>query len=282
MAAITSLQIYSGGEVNGEFSINGNILFSGNGNTINDNFTMLGSSTFSGDEGIINGLATIETGTLTVNSSLSLTGNGSLVVQDGATLVNNGTVDLSFIAQGNLDGGSGSLFTNSVILETATVAGDLDLDDTLTVRTMGASSLTDGSIVDVLGTTDVLEGSLVIDEGAVLLGNGNVITAGGAELRVNGDVEKDVIVEIDGIVGGDGFIDGNLDIFGILDPGNSAGTIQIAGDVVLTSTSTTDIEVGGREPGTEHDEIKGVEMNQMMFLDGELKISLINEVFAIG
>ena len=65
---------------------------------------------------------------------------------------------------------SGGSFGSSVTLEGASVSGDLDLGDTLTVQTTAQSSLNSGTFADVDGLTSVLEGSFIVANGAALNG----------------------------------------------------------------------------------------------------------------
>jgi hypothetical protein len=67
---------------------------------------------------------------------------------------------------------------------------------------------------------------------------------------------------------------GTNEFQGDIRPGNSAATIQFAGDVVFGSYSALQIEIGGTTPGNQYDQIV---VAGDFALDGSLIVSLIND-----
>lgn len=231
-----------------------------------------------------NDLLNVESGALTVDGGQTVTGSGSLVIFDGASVNNLGTIVLPIVAQGVLDGGSGSDITSDVFLETATATGELNIAGTLTVRTDGESCIEDGSMVDVVEVTTVEEGELLVEENATLFGVGDVVAETGTSLTVNGSVEKNVTINEDALLEGDGEIVGDVDVLGTLAPGNSAGILDIDGCVVLTKISTTMIEIGGTMAGMQHDQINnsnGDMMTSPITLGGDLDVQRIDNFFPV-
>lgn len=74
------------------------------------------------------------------------------------------------------------------------------------------------------------------------------ITGGG--LSINGSVASLVIVGKDGTLRGTGTINAPLSVDGRLAPGNSPGTLTVAGPVFLTAASTSQFDIDGEGTGT--------------------------------
>ena len=255
------------GSSGGTHVINGAVDFNGN--------SRIQAGNSGGSQGTFNSDLDVQTGTLTVDSAVIASGAGSITVREGASLVNNGVVELDFVAQGDLDGGSGSRFTNDVFLETSTASGSLEFDQSLIVRTAGTSTIATGATAIVSGLTSVEEGVLSIESNVDFSGAGAVNTRLGAELRVNGDVSKDVSIAEGAMLSGAGMIAGQLEVEGMLGPGNSAGILDIDGDVVLEETSTVCIEIGGNDLAS-YDAIDGLGNSSLMINGARLELSLID------
>ncbi|MGX1307203.1 subtilase-type serine protease [Amorphus suaedae] len=74
-------------------------------------------------------------------------------------------------------------------------------------------------------------------------------TVDGGTLSVNGSLTTPTLsVAQGGTLSGTGAVVSDVTVAGLLSPGNSPGTLTVTGDVTLTSTATTRIEVDG--PGT--------------------------------
>ena len=72
---------------------------------------------------------------------------------------------------------------------------------------------------------------------------------------------------------------GTVEYRGVLSPGNSPAITVYGGDLVLGSTATLHIELGGATPGTEHDQ---VQVGGTAYLDGILAVSLIDSFVPSG
>ncbi len=253
-----------------------------NGGTLNTQFTNYGGtvnvfdgSTINsiGSDNRFNGLVIVQNGSSTGTGNI--TGAGTMIIESGATFnteVGPAQVDLDKTVRGQLTGGS---HLREIRLEGGVLAGEMILNSDMIVQTGLQSLIEAGANVGVTGLSEVRSGELRVDSGASLLGIGvlQVNTAG--VLDIQGSVFKDVNVLEGGMLEGTGLVKGNLIIDGLLDPGNSAGTIDIDGDIDLTETSTVCVEIGG-ELVTEYDIADGLGNSNMDILGGDLEISLIN------
>lgn len=191
----------------------------------------------------------------------TINGNFNVGAVVGNTIDANG-YDLVF--SGNLSGPGGLQFTDTSGL------GKL-------IRLTGANSYTGGTIVSagtLVGTTSSLQGSItnnatvIFDQVAngtyagsmsgtgrlVKTGAGTVVLSGAntytgptsilsGKLSINGSVSSDVTVGGSGTLGGSGTINGNALVNGALAPGNSIGTLTIAGNLTATAGSTYQVEL---------------------------------------
>jgi hypothetical protein len=137
------------------------------------------------------------------------------------------------------------------------------------------STFLTNSVVTANDLMTIDNAQLVVESGAQLDGSGAVTVFNLGILDVQGTVSKDVNVLEDGMLEGTGLIDGNLVIDGMLGPGNSAGTLEIDGDIDLADTSTVCIEIGGTEVG-EFDVVDGRGVSNLNLEGGSLDISLLD------
>ncbi len=117
----------------------------------------------------------------------------------------------------------------------------------------------------ITGSTSIFETSGVY--------NSNTLTLGGGTLTCSEYFESD------GRIIGTGTINtaGVFDNFGIISPGASAGRIHIIADqVILNSSTTFEIELGGPEPATGHDQIF-FDTPLDLDLAGTLEVSIIDD-----
>src|SRR5690606_2098490 len=63
------------------------------------------------------------------------------------------------------------------------------------------------------------------------------------ELNVNGTVNGQVAVMTGAGMSGAGLVRGNMTVDGILRPGNSPGTLWVAGDVAMSASSVFEAEI---------------------------------------
>ncbi|TPW26203.1 autotransporter outer membrane beta-barrel domain-containing protein, partial [Martelella alba] len=71
-------------------------------------------------------------------------------------------------------------------------------------------------------------------------------TVSGGLLAVDGSlITPTLLIEQDGTLGGSGLITGNVDVAGTLSPGDSPGTLTVAGNVTLSSSATMVVDIDG-------------------------------------
>ena len=188
--------------------------------------------------------------TLTTDDASSTTfagaieGDGALVKQGTGTLTLSGTNTYgggTVVSAGTLAGDSGSLQGNIVndsalVFDQATngiYAGDIS--GLGTFAKMGAGALTLSGTSTYSGTTTISNGMLIVNGS---IANSNVTIGAGATL------------------GGSGAIGGvTVDSGATFAPGNSIGTMNVAGPWVLNSGGIYAVELndGGNTPGTNND-----------------------------
>jgi outer membrane autotransporter protein len=156
--------------------------------------------------------------------------------QTAEVQVDNGLLDLSGLTQTvtNLSGGStgqisiegGALTVNQA--ETTTFSG--------AITGTGTFTMTGGGVIDLAGA-NTYTGDTTVSVG---------------KLKVNGSVTSDVTVGAAGLLGGSGTITGDVLVQsgGQVTPGNSPGTLHVAGDFTFATGSVYQAEV---LPTGEHD-----------------------------
>jgi filamentous hemagglutinin family protein len=176
---------------------------------------------------------TLTAGSLNIGGSLSLSGGtlnaGNVTVANGATLaIASGTPNFN----GGLNVDSGGTVDYGLAGPT-TVLGTLNNTGTLQIRS-GTLDLANGYVqtggMTRLGTSVSAPAALVV---------------GGSGFALNG-----------GTLGGSGAITGNLTVgAGTVSPGFSPGSLSINGNLILSPSSITAIELGGTVPGSGYDVI---------------------------
>jgi autotransporter-associated beta strand protein len=261
---------YTGGTtINGgtlQVSSDANLGNASNGITI-DGGNLAITQTMTTDRDIVIGSHGASITTLdgvTLNQHGDMSGDGGLVKLGGGTLVVSGTNSFTggTLIQGGvirIDSGS-SLGTGQILLKGGTLQ---------TVATLGTGQqvvISGDSGVNVdTGTTTVLSGNLVAAAGDgcfVKTGKGHLSLTGhstlasGAcvqegQLSVNGDIDS-MFVQVDaaGTLRGTGHITGPVNVAGRLAPGNSPGTLTVAGTVAMQSGSTLEVDIDGLGTGT--------------------------------
>jgi fibronectin-binding autotransporter adhesin len=237
VASGATLQIGDGGtkgSLTGDLAIAGTAIFNRS-----DEYDFGGDITGAGD------LVKLGASRLTLSGPYGFTGattvqGGSVRIlhlpQTAEVQVDNGVLDLSGLTQTitNLSGGA---------------TGEVDIDGgALTVNQSGSTTFA-GAITG--------SGSFTITGGGVIeLTGANTYTGpttvGIGKLKVNGSVTSDVTVGASGALGGSGTIGGDVVVQtgGQVTPGNSPGTLTVAGDFTFTAGSTYQVEV---LPTGEHD-----------------------------
>ncbi len=197
------------------------------------------------------------------------TNNGSLQLINGHVLstagnfTNNGFISLD-------------RFTDGAPTTVLRVNGNLTNSGTLFVQP-GAQLVVTGSVANS-GTLAPAPGG-----GVRVSGNLNVTSGGQFDLGSNGTSTFDnpqlvadrLILAQGTTLLGTGFISANTTAGGIIAPGNSPGTINFLGSLTFQSASELQMQIGGRQPGTDYDQI--VQSGDgTVFLSGGLTLTLIN------
>jgi len=194
--------------------------------------------------------------TFTAHGDMS--GTGGLVKRGGGTLVvsGNNTFSGGTLIDGGvirIDSGS-SLGTGVILLHGGTLQTVETLGTGQTVLVSGAS----GVNVDADKTAE-LSGTILTDgeagcfiksgkgtldmSGSATLANGTCVQDG--MLRANGELTSQVQVDRPGTLRGVGVVQGSINVEGTLAPGNSPGTLSVAGAVAMHDGSTLQIDIDG-------------------------------------
>ncbi|MDD7971077.1 autotransporter domain-containing protein [Roseinatronobacter alkalisoli] len=176
---------------------------------------------------------------------------GEEVGGEGHVLVGNGVLDATDIEIGHSGFGSVTLGAGANANSTGVVIGAATGGE-------GVVALGDGSRWENNGDFAVGgsgHGTLIIDEGGMLINGiflpGDVTVAAGAgssgTVIVNGLLDagvNDIMVNAGGLLGGSGNLIGNTFIAGgTVAPGNSIGTLNIAGDITFGPGTVYEVEV---------------------------------------
>jgi autotransporter-associated beta strand protein len=226
-------------------SLGNNVLTTGgNGNTT----TFAGSITGNG------GLTKIGAGDFTLSGANSYLGatqvnGGTLTLAGGAAIADTGSV-------GILGGATLALTSNETIGSVAGLAGSSIALGANTLTTGGNNNTTSfaGTSSGTGGLTKV--GAGTFSTGSLANTGTNTINAGG--LNINGNVAGNIVVNAGGTLSGNVNIAGNLTLNpgGFLSPGNSPGTVNVAGNFAGGGTETVEVQfnnAGAPVNGTTHD-----------------------------
>lgn len=211
----------------------------GFGLSFNDDSTA-GNATITVESGPLNFYANASAGTAIINNNYFLLFNGSNTA-DGATITNGpgSTLDLSLMTAGI---GIGSLSGGGVVKigSQSLTLGGLEYDDTISgviedgYSGSGGSLFKVGSGVLTLTGANTYTGQTVVSDGTLV---------------VNGSIVSDVTVEGSGTLGGTGAVGGDVINAATVAPGNSIGTLTIAGDLTQQANGALVLEsdfAGGR------------------------------------
>lgn len=120
------------------------------------------------------------------------------------------------------------------------------------------------------GATNVNQGTLHVS--GSLTGTASVEVASGATLRVDGSVSALVNVASGGALTGSGILANGASIAGQFSPGNSPGTLDLGGDLVLLATAVSNFEFSsGTFTAGSYDLVNG--LTSTAHLDGILSLS---------
>jgi hypothetical protein len=246
---------YSGGSVSGTVTLNssnltlsaggpGTFIFGFTGNTLDG--TVAGQSlVIQGDD--TNGLAGVtwnsgfinSSGTITLTSIASSVHNSELIIKSGNTLINDAEID--FVPG---TGGNRYLYADGV-----------------SNASTGLIKVSTNTIVDNLSGTPTAftnAGQVTITSGGTMtINSGGTYTQTAGHTQVDGTLAlafTSGIVHIDGgILQGTGTVSAKITTSGTarIAPGDSIGTLSVTGNVVFSSSSGMNVELGaGGTPGT--------------------------------
>jgi hypothetical protein len=175
-----------------------------------------------------------------------------------------------------------SAATTTVIVAENVAPGAMTIDATRNYSFVGVAGIATpqltvagGGVValstpgNALGGVDVQSGTLTISGPGNAPLAGTIHVADGAVLQLLGAQPLAANVRISG----GGAIAGDLAVAGMLAPGDSAGTLNVSGNVTLAESSVVDIELGGLIAGSQHDLL---DIDGGLALDGTLHVSLID------
>ncbi|WP_147372366.1 autotransporter domain-containing protein [Henriciella barbarensis] len=164
-----------------------------------------------------------------------LSGTGLLIKEGSARLRMSGTSSHTGgtqILAGTLIGDTGSLFGD--ILNASTLIFDQDGNDVFNGTLSGKGSLekTGGGAVTLNGLHP-FTGDTLISEGTLIINGGTATEPG---------LGGDITIGESGALGGSGSL-GSLNVSGTIAPGNSIGTLTVAGDASFGAGSVYEVEV---------------------------------------
>lgn len=117
------------------------------------------------------------------------------------------------------------------------------------------------TVLDTQGMTSTFANDISGAGSLIKTGTGELILSGhntygggsyvaGGSLSINGSVASAVVVGADGTLRGTGVINAPLSVAGRLAPGNSPGTLTVAGPVALSGSATFQVDIDGTGTGT--------------------------------
>jgi serralysin len=172
--------------------------------------------------------------------------------------------------------------TTAVLVTTNMAPGAVTIDAATNYSFAGAGGITAESLtVSGGGTTELANpgnqlGAIDVSAGGLRIsGQGNAPLAGGVRVAAGATLELVGAQQFaaTGRLSGGGTIIGDVAMPGIIAPGDAAGTLTLADDLELASTSVLEIEIGGELAGWQHDLLS---VTGLANLDGGLLVTLID------
>lgn len=224
----------SSGTVAGSFNLtlNGNLFWTGGTMSGNGTTAVSGlGSTISGGGALFLSRTLTNSGTFTYSKADTGAQPLQLGVGEQSGVINN---------SGIFNTTAGGDFMRGNVVSTINNSGDWNVSGAGTTSTVSQIAFNNTGTVNVQSGTLALEGGFTQTAGMVLLNGGSVST-------------NSTLNFVSGSLQGTGTVTGNVATGGTISPGFSAGRIDIAGDLSLTSSSDLVFQIGGAIPGTEHD-----------------------------
>jgi uncharacterized protein with beta-barrel porin domain len=255
------------GTINGGVGSVG-VAYNGSSGTINQSGSML--------------LGDHSTGILVLGDSNTITNSGTITVGAGSavgidvtsfggnnSIINSGTINVGAGATGILLGGNGTVFNSGTINAATGFAAIEFCGCGNSVLTLGPGSVINGLVIGNGTDTFQLGGTGKDSFNLSLIGAGQqydgfgtfnkvdssnwtVIGSGaqdwnvlGGTLSVNGIINGLVTVNAGGTLGGTGTIDNIFVNGGVLAPGNSIGTLNVANSLTFSTASSYMVEISG-------------------------------------
>ena len=253
------------GSVNLSAAVGGSAL-SGTGSiTINSATPASNTVTLSGSNSGFTGNVLVNSGSFRVGSANALSSANTVAVNSGTTSFN--LFDNNQTIAGLNDGaGGGGLVTNSsgnVRTLTLGGSGTYAFSGSLAAATSANLALTKTGTGQQTFTGDsTYTGATNITAGTLIVGVNGVGSLGNTAVTVGASAT----------LGGSGTIGGAVTVSGTLAPGNSPGTLTINNSLILNSSASTLIELGGSLT-SEYDRVIGI---TNFTLDGVITVSLVN------
>ena len=187
----------------------------------------------------------------------------------GATFVDRGELILN--AGGSID------------QSTMVVGFNIGSDGIATMDGVGTTWDLSGNLLvglDGMARMNIRNGAVMTVEGDVRVGSNNQGAASAGTLSLAGGTLDNSagngIDVINGTLQGHGTILGDVDNFARLAPGNSAGILNVTGNVVQTNLATLALEVGGRDNSNpQNPQFDVLNVSGNLGLDGLLDVALI-------
>jgi len=178
------------------------------------------------------------------NSSLGTEGTSANIIVDEGVLE---VASANGLGNANLVLNSGKLST----LSSSVITGNVALAGNTSIATADQSTLTIAAPITTIGTADGCfektgSGTLVM-AGQASISAGTCVQEG--KLYANGLLNSVVTVQTNGTLRGTGVISGPITVHGVLAPGNSPGTLQVAAPVTMTAGSTYQQDINGLGTG---------------------------------
>ena len=204
---------------------------------------------------LTNNLTLMNAGTL--NNSGGMDNLGSLQVLSGGVLNNSGTLD-------NVSGGGFAVLAGGTLNNSGVLIND-DLGSVFS--TAANSAVVNTDLMMLSGANIAIGGSLRND--------GQIITEPG--MMTTGDIliftpAPLLVLESTGKLSGTGIVFGNVDMQGVMAPGDSPGTFTINGNYDQDASGTLDILLGGTGAG----EFSILDVSELASLDGAVDFTAVN------
>ncbi len=162
-------------------------------------------------------------GTLTVTGAGIMPSGGNVTTSTGTTFSISGAAAAQSI--GILSGGCTAVIGSNTL--TTAITSDASMTGVFTGAAGGTLNKNGGAVYTLTGVSTGFLGTTNVNAGTVVLNGtlaGPVVVAAGATLKGNATT-------------------GNLTVSGTVRPGNSIGTIQVNGNLLLNAGSTTEMEI---------------------------------------